>query len=62
VGYGSILGQDYWIVKNSWAHSWGQDGYIFIRRSTHIPEGVCNTNCFAAYPTKRFDPLLDSAI
>lgn len=34
VGYGSDSTGDYWIVRNSWSASYGEDGYIRVKRDT----------------------------
>jgi len=52
VGYGSLSGNDYYLVKNSWSSSWGDNGYIMLGRGKEYNngDGQCGMLLQASYP------------
>lgn len=46
VGYTS----DYWIVKNSWGATWGDEGFIYMKRGVSRA-GICGIASQPSYPT-----------
>ena len=51
VGYGTDNELDYWIVKNSWSDSWGENGYIRILRNYKGSDsGMCGIALQPSFP------------
>ena len=51
VGYGTLDGADYYKVKNSWATSWGDNGYILLGRGEYNGgAGQCGMLIEGSYP------------
>jgi hypothetical protein len=47
VGYGTLNGINYFLVKNSWGTDWGQSGYIYMTRDG---SNNCGIATYANYP------------
>jgi C1A family cysteine protease len=52
VGYGTLDGLDYYLVKNSWSTSWGSSGYILLGRGPQYNkgDGQCGMLLQASFP------------
>jgi C1A family cysteine protease len=52
VGYGTENSKDYYLVKNSWGTSWGENGYIKLGRGQEYNngQGQCGILMEASYP------------
>jgi len=48
VGYGTLDGVDFYLVKNSWGPTWGDEGYV--RLAIEDGAGVCGIQLSAVYP------------
>ena len=52
VGYGEENGIKYWLVKNSWSNTWGDNGYVKIARSDSTNDaGICGIGMQPSFPS-----------
>merc|ERR1719389_857016 len=50
-GFNATAPTPYWIVRNSWASTWGEQGYIYLE----MAENTCGLADDATIPTVKVD-------
>jgi len=55
VGFNSTAPTPYWIVRNSWSSTWGEQGYIFLE----MAENTCGLADDATIPTVKLDQTVE---
>lgn len=50
VGYGTENEVDYWTLKNSLGISWGEKGYMRLKRTAEEGPGMCGIQLAASIP------------
>lgn len=50
-GFNTTAATPYWIVRNSWSDTWGEEGYIYLE----MAENTCGIADDATIPTVEYD-------